>query len=117
MKSLSRTYVLRPEPNEVWTALVHRFGLPGLPEWAEEIARVLRENARIRSVDSIGCCAAEISVTVEELITWLESGVQDQRLSIPKENGPIRWPEGAPSMALQPGFFSSLRRERSSEAW
>ena len=29
LKSLSRTYVLRPEPNEVWSALVHRFGLPG----------------------------------------------------------------------------------------
>ena len=34
LKSLSRTYVLRPEPNDVWSALVHRFGLPGLPDWA-----------------------------------------------------------------------------------
>jgi hypothetical protein len=31
LKSLSRTIVLRLEPTEVWTALMHRFGLPGFP--------------------------------------------------------------------------------------
>jgi hypothetical protein len=30
LKSLSRTFVLRPEPSVVWNALVHRFGLPGV---------------------------------------------------------------------------------------
>jgi hypothetical protein len=41
LKSLSRTFVLRPEPTEVWTALVHRFGLPGLPQWAEAVIQML----------------------------------------------------------------------------
>jgi hypothetical protein len=92
LKSLSRTFVLRPEPNEVWTALVHRFGLPGLPEWAEEIARILRENDRVRPVDSIGCLAAEITVTGEELLGWLENGVRDWILPFPETNGPTLWP-------------------------
>ncbi len=102
MKSLSRTYVLRPEQNEVWTALVHRFGLPGLPQWAEEMTRVLQENGRIRSVDGIGCSAAQISATCEELLGWLEAGVRDGVLRFPAINGPIRWLRVNLLKALQP---------------
>jgi hypothetical protein len=47
VKSLSRTFVLRPEPTEVWTALVHRFGLPGLPEWAKGMTHLLVAKGRI----------------------------------------------------------------------
>ena len=91
MKSLSRTFVLRPEPNEVWAALVHRFGLPGLPDWAETIVRVLKEKDRITPVDSIGCSAAVISATSEELLEWLGDGTAQRELSFPEANGPIRW--------------------------
>ena len=91
MKSLSRTFVLRPEPNEVWGALVHRFGLPGLPEWADGVMRILRENDRIMSVDSIGCSAAEICVTCEELLEWISTDVERGILAFPKMNGPVLW--------------------------
>lgn len=91
MKSLSRTFVLRPEPNEVWAALVHRFGLPGLPEWAEEMTRILRENGRINLVDCIGCSAAVISATCEELLKWISGGVGRGYLRFPASNGPIPW--------------------------
>lgn len=91
MKSLSRTFVVRPEPNEVWGALVHRFGLPGLPEWADGVMRILRENDRIMSVDSIGCSAAEISVTCEELLEWISTDVGRGVLTFPKMNGPVLW--------------------------
>ena len=102
MKSLSRTFVLRAEPYEIWTALVHRFGLPGLPEWAEEIVQILRENSRIRPVDSIGCPAAEISATGDELLGWLEVGVRDGILPFPESNGSTRWPGERLQNALQP---------------
>ena len=88
LKSLSRTFVLRPEPTEVWTALVHRFGLPGLPEWAEAMIRMLEENGRITPVDSIGCSAAVISATCEELVEWMGSGVSRGEFSFPESNGP-----------------------------
>jgi hypothetical protein len=101
VKSLSRIFVLQPEPNEVWTALVHRFGLPGLPEWAERMTVILRENGRIRSVDSIGCSAAEISAACEELLGWLEVGIRDKVLRFPEANGPIRWPGSRLLNALQ----------------
>ena len=91
LKSLSRTFVLRPEPCEIWTALVHRFGLPGLPEWARAMLRILKENGRITPVDSIGCSAAVISATSEELVEWTGKGVAKGDLPFPETNGPIRW--------------------------
>jgi len=92
LKSLSRTYVLRPEPSEMWSALVHRFGLPGLPEWAEWVAGLLTEKGRIAPVDSIGGSAAVISATSEELLEWLGQGVAWGELPFPETNGPVRWP-------------------------
>lgn len=101
MKSLSRTFVLRPEPNEVWTALVHRFGLPGLPEWAEPMTRILEKEKRIVPVDSIGCLATVISATCEELLEWMASEVGPGGLSFPTSNGPIRWANGTIVEVLQ----------------
>jgi len=90
MKSLSRTFVLRPEPNQVWTALVHRFGLPALPEWAEPMTRILEKEKRIVPVDSIGCSAVLISATCEELLEWMAVGVRRGEFTFPESNGPVR---------------------------
>jgi hypothetical protein len=104
LKSLSRTFVLRPEPTEVWTALVHRFGLPGLPEWSVAMLRVLQENNRIAPVDSIGCSAAVVNATCEELLDWMGAGVSRGELSFPETNGPIRWFNETFEDALRPGL-------------
>jgi len=104
MKSLSRSFVLRPEPNEVWTALVHRFGLPGLPEWAEVMMQVLRKEKRIVPVDSIGCSAVVIIATCEEVLGWMEVAVGRGELSFPDSNGPVRWSNGIVAEALRPGL-------------
>jgi len=102
MKSLSRTFVLRPEPNEVWTAVVHRFGLPGLPEWAEPMTRILENEKRIVPVDSIGCSAIMITATCEELLGWMEVAVGRAKLSFPDSNGPVRWSNGILADTLRP---------------
>src|SRR5215469_15424469 len=102
LKSLSRTFVLRPEPAEVWTALVHRFGLPGLPQWAEAMIRALRENERIAPVNSIGCSAAVIDATCEELLGWMEAGVGQGELTFPESNGPVLWSSVILAEALRP---------------
>jgi len=101
LKSLSRTFVLRPEPSEVWTALMHRFGLPGLPEWSVAMLRVLQENGRIAPLNSIGCSAAVINATCEELLEWMGEGVSRGELSFPEMNGPIRWSSGTLSECLR----------------
>ena len=104
LKSLSRTFVLRPEPNEVWAALVPRFGLPGLPGWAGAMFRVLKENGRITPVDSIGCSAAVISATSEELVEWTGKGVAKGDFPFPETNGPIRWLGGMLPEILRPAL-------------
>lgn len=101
MKSLSRTFVLRPEPNEVWMALVHRFGLPGLPQWAEEMTRVMQEKGRIRSVDSIGCSAVVITAACEEVLEWMSCAVGRGELSFAARNGPLQWANGNLADALR----------------
>jgi len=106
MKSLSRTFVLRPEPTEVWTALVHRFGLPGLPEWAEPMTRILENERRVEPVDSIGCSAAVITATCEEVLGWMEVAVRLGELSFPDSNGPLRWSNGKLADALRPEMWS-----------
>ena len=104
LMSLSRTFVLRPEPSEIWSALVHRFGLPGLPQWAGAIAVLLMEQGRIAPVNSIGCSAAVISATGEELLEWLGQGVERGELQFPEENGPIGWPGTMLLETLQTGI-------------
>jgi hypothetical protein len=109
LKSLSRTFVLRPEPTEVWTALMHRFGLPGLPEWAKGMTHLLVAKGRITPVDTIGCSAVVISATCEELLEWMGSGVGGGELSFPESNGPIRWSNSALVVALLPELESMQR--------
>ena len=109
LKSLARTFVLRPEPTEVWTALVHRFGLPGMPEWAEAMIRALQEHGRIAPVDSIGCSAAVVDATCEELLEWMEVGVGRGELSFPDSNGPVQWPNGVILEALRSDLESTQR--------
>jgi len=111
LKSLSRTFALRPEPIEVWTALVHRFGLPGLPEWANGMTQLLVAKGRITPVDSIGCAAVVISTTGEELLEWMGSGIGGGELSFPVSNGPIRWSNSALVVALIPELESMQRAE------
>lgn len=102
LKSLSRTFALRPEPIEVWTALVHRFGLPGLPEWAKGMTHLLMAKGRITPADSIGCSAVVISATCDELLEWMGNGVGRGELSFPESNGPVRWSNSALVEALRP---------------
>jgi hypothetical protein len=104
LKSLSRTFVLRP--TEVWTALVHGYGLPGLPGWAGAMFRILKENGRIKPVGSIGCSAVVITATCEEVLGWMEVAVGRGELSFPDSNAPVRWSNGILAEDLRPELES-----------
>ena len=106
MKSLSRTFVFRPKPLEKWTALIHWYGLPGLPEWAEPKTRILEKEKHILAVDSIGCSAVVITATCEEVLGWMEVAVGRGELSFPDSNGTVRWSNGILAEALRPGLES-----------
>jgi hypothetical protein len=102
LKSLSRTFALRPKPQEIWTNLVHWHGLPALPEWAEVMIRALEEHNRISPLDGIGCFPVMITASAEELLEWLEAGVRGGELPFPEKNGPIRWPRTSLCDVLRP---------------
>jgi hypothetical protein len=102
LKSLSRTFALRPEPQELWTNPVHRHGLPALPEWANVMTRVLKENNRITPLDGIGCSPVMITASTDELLEWLEAGVRGGELLFPESNGSIRWPRTSFREVLRP---------------
>jgi hypothetical protein len=72
--------------------------------------RALRENGRIAPVDSIGCSAAVVNATCEELLDWMEAGVVQGELAFPESNGPIQWSNGALVEALRP-YVESIRED------
>jgi len=102
MKSLAKTFLLRPDPQEVWTALVHRLGLPGVPEWAEAMVRVLEDQKRITPLEGIGCAPVLVSASADEILEWMESGVAHGTLRFPEENGPVKWPNKPLAEVLRP---------------
>jgi hypothetical protein len=92
LTSISRAIALSPDPRQIWTNLVHRHGLPALPDWAEAMKRVLVENRRLVPLDGIGCSPVMITASTEEILDWLKAGIERGELAFPKENGPISWP-------------------------
>ena len=47
-----------------------------------------------RALDSIGCSAAVVNATCEELLDWMEAGVGRGELAFPESNDPVRWSNG-----------------------
>jgi hypothetical protein len=102
MTSLAKTFFLRADPHEIWTALVHRLGLPAVPEWAEDMVRILEDQNRITSLDGIGCAPILVSASAEEILDWMESGVATGTLRFPEKNGPIQWSNKPLAKVLEP---------------
>ena len=102
MKSLAKTFLLRLDPHEVWTALAHRLGLPAVPEWAEGMVQVLEDQNRITSLEGIGCAPIAVSASAEEILEWMESGISYGTLRFPEKNGPIQWPNKQLAEVLEP---------------
>jgi hypothetical protein len=53
--------------------------------------RILRKKERVAPVEGIGCSAAVVTVTSEELLEWMGMDVFRGDLSFREANGPIRW--------------------------
>jgi len=101
LKSPAKTFLLRPDPHKVWTALVHRLGLPAVPEWAEGMVQVLQDQNRITPLEGIGC-APIVSASAEEILEWMKWGVAHGILRFPEKNGPIQSPNKPLAEVLGP---------------
>jgi hypothetical protein len=102
MKSLAKTFLLRPDAREVWTALVHRLGLPAVPQWAEAMVRILEDQNRIIPLEGIGCAPILVTASAEEILEWMEFGIAHGTLRFPEKNGPIQWPNKPLAEVLGP---------------
>ena len=81
---------------------MHRLGLPAVPEWAEEMVRILEDQNRITPLEGIGCAPILVSASAEEILEWMESCVALGTLRFPEKNGPIQWPNKSVAEVLQP---------------
>ena len=90
--SLNRTYSLSNSPEAVWSTVVHRLGIPAVPEWARRMSELFEEKERITVPDCIGYKALVVTATVEEVLQWLEELILQDELRLPDKNGPIVWP-------------------------
>ena len=109
LNSLSRTFLLRSDATEAWTAIVHRLGLPAIPDWDEATTRVLKANNRIRPPTASGCSPVVVSASTEEVLEWMEAGVARGELRFPEKNGSILWPAGSLSDVL---MMAAARTEK-----
>jgi hypothetical protein len=109
LNSLSRTFLLGSDATDAWTAIVHRLGLPAIPDWGEPMMRVLAEKKRVSPLDRIGCSPVVVSASTEEVLEWMEAGIASGELRFPEKNGSILWPAGSLSNAL---MMTAARAEK-----
>ena len=87
-----KTYLLNYERTLAWSTLVSFLGLPADPRWSGWILDWLDRENKIQPVEGIGCEPVVIAATREELLEAVSSGLRDESLCFPSENGPILWP-------------------------
>ena len=87
-----KTYLLNYERTLAWSTLVSFLGLPADPRWSGWILDWLDRENKIQPVEGIGCEPVVITATREELLAAVASGLRDESLYFPSENGPILWP-------------------------
>lgn len=92
LRSLDQTYAISSDKLSVWTAVVHRLGLPATPEWAEPMMELLRIAERIGRPECIGCFPVVVKASGEELLKWMEAAIVNGIIQLPDKNGPIVWP-------------------------
>lgn len=97
----ARTLLVDASAEFVWASLARIHGLPGVPEWATWFYGQLERRRAITPALGIGCRPVLIKGDKEEFLLWLGRGVQSGQLTIPVENGPIRWSHSRLSQIFQ----------------
>ena len=90
--AVGKTYLLNYERTLAWSTLVSFLGLPADPRWSGWTLDWLDRENKIQPVEGIGCEPVVITATREELLEAVSSGLRDEALCFPSENGPILWP-------------------------
>lgn len=79
-------YALNDEPQIVWNTLVHSFGLPASPEWADWIYVQLTREKKISPLDCHGLSMVAIQATRDDMLRLIKRGVRIGCLPFPETN-------------------------------
>lgn len=77
----------------VWASIAQRYGIPGVPEWADWFAEELKMHHAVTEVLGIGCDPVVVKGTKEEILAWLSWAVESGAIQFPTRSGPIHWPQ------------------------
>lgn len=88
-----KTLLISSRQQFVWSAVAHRYGIPGLPEWANWFAEELTMHHAIVPLVGIGCNPVMVKATKDQLLDWLGWGVESEAVRLPQETGPVHWPQ------------------------
>lgn len=91
----TRTLLADATPEFVWSSLAQTHGLPGMAEWAAWFCEQLEWHRAIMPILGIGCEPVLVKGNKEQFLSWLGRGVHGGELTIPPENGSVRWPRTA----------------------
>ena len=91
----NRTILSDNDPVFVLYRLSDPFGLPLVPAWADWFMHELKRRRAIRSLAGLCCSPVLITGTKARFLTWISRGLRRGSISLPMENGPIRWPSMA----------------------
>jgi hypothetical protein len=87
-----RTLLASSESQFIWAALAHIHGIPGIPQWADWFVGELDTHKAIIRALGIGCAPVLVKGEKEQFLDWLSWGVESGAISLPAENGSLRWP-------------------------
>lgn len=88
-----RTLLAGSDGGFVWASIADRYGIPGMPEWAEWFVGELGTHHALAPALGIGCRPVIINGEKEQLLDWLSWGVESGAIAFPVKSGPIHWPK------------------------
>jgi hypothetical protein len=84
--------VLHNDDTLIWATVISFLGLPALPEWAGPGVQMLRNTEKIREIIGFNCSPVTVTITREELLSWIGTQIAEKMLVLPEAAGPVIWP-------------------------
>ena len=87
----TRTILCDDDPVFVLYRVAYRYGLPGVPEWAQWFMRELNQRKAIAPLLGLGCSPVLVRGTKQVFLKWIGRALSKRLIRIPEENGSISW--------------------------
>jgi hypothetical protein len=103
--------VLHNDDTLIWASVISFLGLPAMPEWSGPGVQMLRNTEKITHITGFNCSPVTVTVTREDLLSWIGSEVKGGLLTVPEKSGPVFWPSYGLSDILTPPMVAEEEPE------